>query len=220
MSKIGMKRIIHCIATFMMLLSLLSSCERHDFLETKIHYADATINGYSLIDEHTLRETGYNNPLPFASGQRLSITEDGLALMQFKFVGVGNPSEVIYLFGGVAIPEGETFPELKRTYEIKTDCNFIPNKGLTYYSDYVQNYLMNETDHTSCGTFMMSRFKLTDLSYEYSTSLGGTIVFDSYDSKKGKYSGSFDFYSKDDIYKFDISLTGTFNVPVVSMKAE
>lgn len=205
-----MKRIIHYYAIVMLLLS---SCDKQDILETRFHYADATINGYTFTDEHMLKQTGYDFFLPFTSANRFSLTDDGLALMQFKFVRKDNPSDEIYLFGGMTIPESESFPELNRTYEINPDINFIPNKDMSYYSEYVQNYLLNKLDPTSlCGIFMMIHYKNTDLAYSYSTSLGGTITFNSYNSKKGEYSGSFNFLSEDDIYKVVSKVTGTFCV--------
>lgn len=202
-----MKRIINYVIIVIMLCS---SCDKHDFLETKFHYADATINGYAFTDEHMLKETGYDFLLPFPLANRFSLTDDGIYLMQFKFVRKDDPDE-IYLFGGMTSPDGESFPQLNRTYEINPDSNFVPNKDMSYYSGYLQNNLLSEIDQaSSCGNFMLVCFKKTDLHYSYSTTLGGTITFNSYNPKKGEYCGCFNFYSDDDIYEVDITMTGTF----------
>lgn len=205
----------------LLLSLLLTSCHRHDILEDKRVFCEATINGIRYKDNPTVRELLGPVALPFGTKERFLIGSDTIAYFQFELRNINKQEDFCYLLGGIAFSKYEKFPLLNKKYIIKYDQESEPDRASAYTKlFYLHEQRVNMPDSLPFGiTLLEGRDKNGAWMRNY-VSLKGSLIFESYNSKKNKYQGSFLLYkdcnetedkSYEIIGKFDVSIKGNYN---------
>lgn len=196
-----------CIA--FLFQTLLGSCQWHDILDSEFIFCEATKNGISYKDASTVRKSlGYER-LPFARKKRFFIGYDSVAYLQFRLTNINIPDDCLYLFGGIVYPENEKFPLLNKEYIIKYNQEFETNKSAAYnFAEYLYEQRKNNKNSLPIGIIL-----LNEENGEYTNSLEGKLIFNSYNSKNHTYQGYFQLYREDREFGYrNYTIIGQFDV--------
>lgn len=200
----------------MLTAATLVSCKK-DILEAEQVFCRASINGTSYKDVVKVKEVfGGYNWLPLGASYRFFIGTDTVAYLQFKLKDINNEDDCRFLFGGIVFQKGEEFPLLSKEYAISYDPNLEISERDIEFTFVRGCYLsgLRSDGATALPYGVMLLLDKDDSGTHFRDkyiSLQGSVVFERYDAKTKKYTGSFRLRktASDDGKSYEI--TGNFD---------
>lgn len=205
-----MKRSLGILLLTMFFMTVLSSCEKKEFLKHRAVYGEATINSKALLQYTTIGE-GVSNKywfLPLGIDNNFIVTEDVCYFQMFLRDCEEKDSENFWLIL-IGCHADENFPVIGKKYKIavqnQVDLGNIYNSF--YWSGKLRDFYSDNSESKSYGIAGLS----IPPSHDEFIPLDGSIQFLKGDSKTGEYFISYDLKSDDNSTGETYRIIGKFN---------
>lgn len=203
-----MKRSFGILLLTMFFITVLSSCEKTEFLKKKIVYGEATINNKVLLQYTTIGEGNKYWYLPLGNDNNF-IVKDGVCYLQMFLRDIEETEAENFWLILIGCHADENFPVIGKEYKIvvqnQVDLGNIYNSF--YWSGKLGYFYSNNPEFESYGISGLS----IPPSHDKFTPLDGSMQFLKEDPKTGEYSISYDLKSSDNSAGETYTITGKFN---------